>query len=136
MKFYTIGYGNRKPEVFLEILQRAAVRTLIDIRYKPAGRIYSYTKAESDNKGIQGLLSTCGIAYLWLGELGNCYKDDDDWRSKYTALLATIWENVYPGLLRAEEPACIMCGCLKVANCHREYVANLLLQEGHEVLHL
>ena len=107
MKFYTIGYGNRPPETFLYILQEAAVRTVMDIRYKPAGHIYPYTEAESDNKGIRGLLSTRGIAYLWLGELGNCYKNDKDWRSKYTALLAPVWENVYPRLLKAEEPACL-----------------------------
>jgi uncharacterized protein (DUF488 family) len=136
MRFYTIGYGNRTPETFLDILQEAAVRTVIDIRDKPSGRIYSYTKTGSDNKGIQGLLSTRGIAYLWLKELGNPFRNEKEWRPKYTALLATVWENAYPRLLRVKEPACIMCGCLRGENCHRQDVANLLLQEGHEVLHL
>ena len=136
MKFYTVGYGNRPPEVFLEILQGAAIRTVIDIRYKPVGRISSYTRTKSADKGIQGLLSSRGIAYLWLGELGNPFKDDDDWRTKYPPVLAAAWESARPKILVADGPACIMCGCLRIEMCHRKYVADLLIQLGHEVLHL
>ena len=136
MKFYTVGYGNRSPEALLDILQGAAVRTVIDIRYKPVGRISSYTKTTSAEKGIQGLLLSRGIAYLWIKELGNPYKDESDWRTKYPPVLAAAWESARPKILVADGPACIMCGCLRIEMCHRKYVADLLIQLGHEVLHL
>jgi len=52
MKVYTIGFGNRLPVVFFNLLRDAGARTLIDVRDKPSGWSASYKLTKDPINGI------------------------------------------------------------------------------------
>ena len=87
MKFYTIGYGGRVPAEFASLLVLHGVRSVADVRIHPErASMGTYVKARSTDKGIEKLLGDCGIAYRSILELGNLFRDLEDWRPSYRAL--------------------------------------------------
>ncbi len=81
MKFYTIGYGGRKPQEFLDLLKQKDVKVVSDVRLRPDhANMGSFARAKSQDKGIQKLLATVGIDYISVLELGNVFLEYADWR--------------------------------------------------------
>ncbi|NEP56502.1 MAG: DUF488 domain-containing protein [Symploca sp. SIO2G7] len=75
-KFFTIGYGGRKPEELLQLLSDNSVKAIVDVRLRPdKAHMGSFVKAKSQEKGIERLLATGGIEYYSLVELGNVFMD-------------------------------------------------------------
>ena len=99
MKFYTIGYGGRMPSDFLNLLVEHQVRSLADVRIRPdRASMGAYVKARTPEKGIEKLLSDGGILYRSFLELGNMFKDMDDWRPSYRALFDRAGDLLVGGL--------------------------------------
>jgi uncharacterized protein (DUF488 family) len=64
MKFYTIGYGGRNPQGFLDLLKQNYVRTLVDVRLRPdRASMGVWAKAKTSDKGIEKVLRDAGIGY-------------------------------------------------------------------------
>ncbi|MGZ4849311.1 MAG: hypothetical protein ACXV2D_07480 [Halobacteriota archaeon] len=63
-------------------------------------------------------------------------EDDEDWRELYEAYVAQHGEEMEKLLLRIPQPFTLMCSELKVANYHREYIAEYLVQHGWDVKHI
>ncbi len=90
MPFYTIGYGGRAPAEFTSLLVQHGVRSIADVRIHPdRASMGSYVKARTPDKGIEKLLADQGIAYRSILELGNMFRDLDDWHRPYRALFRT-----------------------------------------------
>ena len=84
--FYTVGYGGRKPDEFVELLLEHGVRSIADVRIRPdRASMGSYARAKSPEKGIEKLLGDRGIAYHAILELGNLFRDREDWGPAYRA---------------------------------------------------
>ncbi len=137
MKLYTIGYGGRKPEEFLDLLKQKDVKVLVDVRLRPdRASMGSYIRAKSEDKGIQKLLGTAGIEYISLVELGNVFLEDTGWRERYRELLGKAGDLLIQRLENVPSPFCLMCAEKSPGECHRSIIAEYLAGKGYEVEHI
>jgi len=138
MTFYTIGYGGRAPAEFTSLLVHHNVRSVADVRIHPErASMGSYVKARTADKGIEKLLSDHGIAYRSILELGNMFRDLDDWRPSYRALFDRAGELLVARIAELPEPFCLMCAEKRVSDCHRLVIADFLVAtKGWTVEHI
>jgi uncharacterized protein (DUF488 family) len=138
MKFYTIGYGGRLPAEFASLLVLHGIRTVADVRIRPdRASMGAYVKARTAEKGIERLLEERGIGYRSILELGNLFRDLDDWRSPYRALFERAGDLLVSRLKELPEPFCLMCAEKRVAECHRQVIADFLVaNRGWSVEHI
>jgi len=136
-KCYTIGYGGRQPQDFLALLQRHGIKTVVDVRLRPdRASLGIYTQARSPEKGIQGLLLKAGIDYVSLVELGNLFRGDAQWRERYRRLMARAGDILLERLSDIAGPFCLLCAERHPPECHRQVIAEYLIQQEWEVEHL
>jgi uncharacterized protein (DUF488 family) len=139
MKFFTLGYGGRKPHELLDILRTAGVKTLVDVRLVPQ-RAYLgvFSRQKNPASGIEGLLGREGIAYLSLETLGNPFREHEDWRDRFARHLEEGGPELIAPLREVAPPFALLCAEKKVGECHREQIAAFVLRAwpGSEVEHL
>jgi hypothetical protein len=137
MKLYTIGYGGKKPEDFLNLLQNNGIKSVVDVRLRPDNcKQKCYVKAQSQDKGIESLLKTVGIEYFSLVELGNIFRNDEGWWQKYEQLLEKAGDLLIERLERVPKPFCLLCAEKEPVLCHRSLIAEYLEHKGYEAEHL
>jgi uncharacterized protein (DUF488 family) len=137
MRFFTAGYGGRPPAAFLELLASSGVKSVVDVRLRPdKASMGSYAKARTPDKGIEALLAKAGIGYVSLPELGNVFLGDADWPRLYTELIALAGNLLMRRLTDVAAPFCLLCAEKRVEECHRRIIAERLVGEGHEAVHL
>jgi uncharacterized protein (DUF488 family) len=140
MKIFTIGYGGRAKNEFLELLQNNSIASIVDVRLRPdRASMGIYSKAKSPEKGIEALLNSIGIRYYSFVELGNLFLDfPDDWIERYTKLLEKGGALLTKRLFNVPQPFCLMCAEKKVEECHRGLITKYLNSQQPEiqVLHL
>jgi uncharacterized protein (DUF488 family) len=137
MQLYTIGYGGRKPQEFLDLLQQHQIERIVDVRLRPdRSSMGAYAKARSPDKGIERLLGERGIAYVSLTELGNVFMGCEDWPERYQRLMQQAGDLLTERLLTLAAPFCLMCAERQAAACHRQVLAAHLVQRGFEIEHL
>ena len=136
--FFTIGYGGRPPAEFVGLLSAHGVKTVADVRIRPdRASMGSYALAKSSDKGIEKLLGDRGIAYHAILELGNLFKDLDDWRPSYRALFHQAGDLLVARLDTLPVPFCLLCAEKRVADCHRQVIAAFLVdRRGWTVQHI
>ena len=133
MKCYTIGYGGRKPNDFISLLQQHDVHLVIDVRIEPTrASMGSYVKAKEPSKGIEGLLGKHGITYLHIQELGNPYRENEKWQEPFEKHLIDNGNKLLSQLVKINEPFCLLCAERRVEkdgliNCHRKVIADYLV---------
>lgn len=137
MRFYTIGYGGRNPQDFLDLLKQKEIKILVDVRLRPdRASMGSYVKAKSHDKGIVALLAKANIDYVSLIELGNLFLEYEDWQERYHLFLDKAGDLLIERLRQIQEPFCLMCAEKSVTMCHRQLIADYLVRNGNEVEHI
>jgi len=137
MQIYTIGYGGRKPQEFLDLLQQHQIERIVDVRLRPdRSSMGAYSKAKSPDKGIERLLAERGITYVSLTELGNVFMGCEDWPERYQRLMQRAGDLLTERLLTLAAPFCLMCAERQAAACHRQVIAAHLTQCGFEIEHI
>lgn len=140
---FTIGYQGLTPEVFVDVLQKAGVSTVADVRINPHSR-----KPGFSSKRLAETLEGAGFGYVWLKGLGSpdaardrAHAGDlEGMRLLYRQHLdrAEAAED-YATLkgLALDEDVCLLCYEADPNDCHRLILAEKLAGDtGLPVTHL
>ena len=137
MKVYTIGYGGRRPEEFLNLLRAQDIRAVVDVRLRPdRSAMGIFTRARTADKGIQGLLAGAEIQYFSFVELGNLFGEVPDWAERYKRMLDVAGDLLTDRLQSVPQPFCLLCAEKRVTECHRRLIGDFLAAKGHQIEHI
>ncbi len=138
---YTIGYGARNMEDFIQVLQANNITYLIDVRSRP----YSRYKPEFSKEALDSHLQTHQIRYVFMGDTLGGQPDDPDCYTDGKVNYEKCHQKPFflegiGRLRRAWEqklPVAIMCSEGKPENCHRsKLIAPALAEQGIIVIHI
>jgi uncharacterized protein (DUF488 family) len=142
---HTIGHGNRPLEELLDLLARAGIACLMDVRAFPGSRRHPHFGRSE----LERTLPAAGIEYVWEGAtMGGRRRPRADsphvWlRNASFRAYADHMENAEfsQGVerlidLAREKPVAIMCAERLPWQCHRYMIADYLVAHGHTVLHI
>ena len=141
-KIYTIGHSNHTQEKFLDLLTKAHIVFIVDVRSNPNSKWSIFA-----NRGeIEKVLELIGIKYVYLGnELGGHPSDPDcyDAKTEKVDYLAIQKKEYFKRGIRRildylkEHDVCIMCAEENPSSCHRHLLVGAVLrQEGVTILHI
>jgi uncharacterized protein (DUF488 family) len=141
---YTIGYQGKSIEEVIEVLERAKVHIVIDVRAMPISRRPSFSKT-----ALSQVLQNKGIKYLNIPELGAGKELRETHRNgEFKAFARDYRRAVLVNRRRrvarlAEKVAarrvCLLCYEANPEECHRSLLANAVVRRiGREanVIHL
>lgn len=142
---YTVGHGTRSTDELIGILRDAGVEFLVDVRRYPGSRRHPHFAREA----LEQSLPAAGIAYEWRGRaLGGRRDPAPDspnvaWRVAafrgYADHLAAQEFRAAQGELEeraARSSQAVMCAETLWWRCHRRLIADALVADGYDVIHL
>jgi len=140
-QIYTIGYGNRNIQAFIQLLKKYQIDILIDVRSIPQSRYLP----DYNSKSLELHLVNYQLRYIFLGkELGgrpsdpSCYTDGYVDYDKVTSKLFFLKgiaevENLHDDGLTVA----LMCAEQSPVQCHRKLlIGDYLIGKGYEVVHI
>ena len=145
---YTIGHGTRTTEELAGMLREAGVNLLVDVRRFPGSRRHPHFAREALAESLPAL----GVRYDWRGEeLGGRRSRRRDGTSRHPAwrndAFAGYADYMDTGPFRdalgalieeagAGASLAVMCAETLWWRCHRRLIADALVLQGVEVVHL
>jgi uncharacterized protein (DUF488 family) len=139
---YSVGHGTRSAEELLEMLRKAKVRTVVDVRRYPSSR----RNPQFNQVTLASSLAEAGIEYRHAEALGGrrsgepgeerfgCIRTSA-FRSYAARMGRPEWQQALAAALQEPAP-CFLCAETVWWRCHRRLIAELLVARGHEVVHL
>jgi uncharacterized protein (DUF488 family) len=140
IKLSTIGFTKTNAEGFFERLQRAGVKTVVDVRLHNTSQLAAFAKAEDLAyflKKIGGIRYFHQPLFAPTDSMLKAFKKEKgDWSTyedRFLALLAErqIEKRIAPEAL---EDACLLCSEAKPHHCHRRLVCEYLNDRWNGVL--
>jgi len=139
---FTIGHGTRPLEELVELVRRAEVGTLVDVRRFPGSR----RNPQFNQETVAAAVEAAGIAYRHAVELGGRRSGEPGedrfpcirvaaFRSYAARMGMEAWQDALASAL-AEPAPCFMCAETVWWRCHRRLIAELLTARGQTVVHL
>lgn len=144
---FTIGHSTRTIPEFVEILKRAGVDLLVDVRTVPRSR----TNPQYNFDVLAGELQPFHIGYGRISELGglrgrsrnvppdvNGFWENQSFHNYADYALSDEFEHGLDQLMALAEKheVAIMCAEAVWWRCHRRIIADYLLSRGWSVVHL
>lgn len=141
-KLFTIGYEGATIARFIETLERAGVKTLVDVRAVPASRKPGFSK-----RGLSAALAERGVGYRHLQRLGtptegrNAARAGDHARMRdiYLDHLEAADAQAEMAMLidqARESPSALLCFERQPSECHRSVLVEQLDASDLEAVHL
>lgn len=144
VRLFTIGFTEKSAEEFFELLEKAGVRRVVDIRLRNSSQLAGFAKA---GDLAYFLRRVADIEYVHVPDLSPTDALLDGYRKKTISWSA--YEPAFRKLLAARkvdarldrklfDRACLLCTEHKPDHCHRRLVADYLQQKWGdlEVVHL
>jgi uncharacterized protein (DUF488 family) len=142
VRVFTIGHGTRPVEELINVLGKAGVNTLVDVRRFPGSR----RNPQFNQAALADSLAVAGIAYHHAEPLGGRRSREpgadrfpcirvEAFRSYAARMSRPDWQNALDDALARPQP-CLMCAETPWMRCHRRLISELLSARGHEVVHL
>lgn len=144
MKICTIGFSKKNLREFIGRLQKAGVRSVLDIRLNNTSQLAGYAKKDD----LAFVLELVGIEYEHLVDLAPTQElmDDykmkkiswEDYEARYLNLLHSRGVDKLKDYIAKKEPVCFLCAEDRPQHCHRRLAAEFFagLVPGAEVKHL
>jgi uncharacterized protein (DUF488 family) len=144
MNIFTIGFTKKNLKTFIERLNTAGVKKVIDIRLHNTSQNAGYAKKDV----LEYILSLVGIGYEHHPELApteeilDGYKKNklswQDYEKKFKDVLAQRNPIQRMSFMGEGEPVCLLCAEDKPHQCHRRLVAEYYASntEGVQIRHL
>jgi uncharacterized protein (DUF488 family) len=134
--FFTVGYERTTLAGLIAALQRAGVKTLVDVRDVANSRRAGFSK-----KLLSASLDEAGVSYVHLRALGTPKAGRQANRAGRMEEFRTIYQAAFErpeaqlALLEAEElmrdrPTALLCFCGDGEKCHRNLIAQALEAKG------
>ena len=144
--FYTIGHSTHSIETFVDLLRKAEVTFLVDVRTVPRSR----TNPQFNKDGMPDQLSIYQIGYEHVASLGglrgkqgaepspNTYWQNSSFRNYADYAMSADFDAGLQHLiaLGQHQRTAIMCAEAVWWRCHRRIIADYLLAAGEQVFHI
>jgi uncharacterized protein (DUF488 family) len=146
MKLYTIGFTQKRAEVFFGLLLQNGVQRLVDIRLNPGGQLSGFAKQEDLPYFLSRLANGC--QYIHIPELAPTKEILEDYRaglswSQYEQRFQALMDKrrIPESLNQSDfvkQTSCLLCSEATPEKCHRRLVAERLAShwQGVEIAHL
>jgi len=138
---YTIGYGNRRIEDFINLLHKHEIDLLIDVRSRPFSRFNPNFR----KKSLELHLINNNIRYLFLGqELGgkptdqSCYSENEvDYQKIKSKPFFKSGIQEVTKLTENGYTVALMCAEQSPVHCHRKLLVGDYLESlGYSIIHI
>jgi uncharacterized protein (DUF488 family) len=141
---FTIGFTKKSLRDFVEILRRAGVKRVIDVRLRNTSQLAGWSKQPDFAYMLEegfGLAYEHHPEFAPTDELLDAYKKDRDWaryEERFNQLLAERRPEAEARELLKKDSICLLCAEPAADKCHRRMVAEYLqsLAPETEVKHL
>jgi len=145
--YHTIGHSTRPMETFVELLQSAEVRLVIDVRTVPRSR----ANPQYNRDALAPALAAFGVAYQPIPALGglrgrqrdispetNAFWENGSFHNYADYALSDAFASGLLELRRLGETtrSAIMCAEALWWRCHRRIIADYLIASGETVFHI
>ena len=145
--FFTIGHSTRSIDEFVDLLSKAEVRLVVDVRTIPRSR----TNPQYNSEALAEALSESRIDYEHIAALGGLRGRKRDvpanvnafWQNQRFHNYAdyAMSEEFHSGLIKLRElghatQCAIMCAEAVWWRCHRRIIADYLIAAGMDVFHI
>ncbi|HEY3316414.1 MAG TPA: DUF488 domain-containing protein [Bacillota bacterium] len=133
---YTIGFAQKSLRRFIQLLEEAGVKKLVDIRLNNTSQLAGFAKKAD----LMYICELFGIQYEHVTELApdektlEIYKLNRNWKEYEDSFGALLQERnaatVLERTVAMEGNTCLLCAEPKADRCHRRLVAELY-QKAH-----
>jgi uncharacterized protein (DUF488 family) len=146
-RFFTIGHAARPVAEFIDLLNEARVRLVVDVRTAPRSR----TNPQFDGEALAASLAPLGVEYRHIAELGglrprqkqvpagtNAFWQNQSFHNYADYAMSDEFQSGLEELreLGHAKRCAIMCAETLWWHCHRRIIADYLLARGETVFHI
>jgi uncharacterized protein (DUF488 family) len=139
MKLYTIGFTQKRAEMFFALLRESGIVSLIDIRQNPGGQLSGFAKQDDLPYFLAHLADGCEYVHMLelapTKEMLSEYRKAPNWDRYEVQFEALMDKRRIPDTLDPAQfdHAVLLCSEATPDQCHRRLVAERLAKHWPDV---